>query len=57
MKLSKNNTLLANSEFSIDRTRWGIKYNSANFFQDLGDRAIKDEIYFDISIVANSNYY
>jgi polyisoprenoid-binding protein YceI len=49
----KNNNLLANSELSIDRTKWDIKYDSGNFFQDLGDRAIKDEIYFDVNIVAN----
>lgn len=49
----ESSQLLANSEFSIDRTKWGVNYDSGNFFQDLGDRAIKDEIYFDISIVAN----
>jgi hypothetical protein len=46
--------LLANSEFSIDRTKWDIKYDSGNFFQDLGDRAIKDDIYFNINIVTNN---
>ena len=45
--------LLANSEFSIDRTKWDIKYNSGSFFKDLGDNAIKDQIYFDINLVAN----
>ncbi|MFN8711623.1 MAG: YceI family protein [Bacteroidota bacterium] len=29
---------------SIDRTRWGIKYNSNSFFGNLGDNAIKNEI-------------
>ncbi|MFP4514764.1 MAG: YceI family protein [Parcubacteria group bacterium] len=49
----ENNNLLANSELSIDRTKWDIKYDSGNFFQDLGDRAIKDEIFFDVNIVAS----
>jgi polyisoprenoid-binding protein YceI len=50
----ENDILLANSEFSIDRTKWDIKYDSGNFFQDLGDRAIKDDIYFNINIVTNN---
>ncbi|MEA5459241.1 YceI family protein [Arcicella sp. LKC2W] len=30
------------STINIDRTQFGIKYNSTNFFQNLGDYAIKD---------------
>ncbi len=29
---------------TIDRTNWGVKYNSAKFFQNLGDKLINDEI-------------
>lgn len=38
------------AEFSIDRTRWDIKYGSARFFDDLADKAIKDEIDFEVSL-------
>lgn len=29
-------------KFEFDRTKFGVKYNSTNFFQGLGDKAIKD---------------
>jgi polyisoprenoid-binding protein YceI len=43
--------LNAKTDFEIDRTKWGITYDSGTFFQKLGDRAIKDEIYFDLDLV------
>ncbi len=49
----KDNTITSNADFSIDRTKWNIKYNSGNFFKDLGDKLIKDEIPFKIKIKAN----
>ena len=30
-------------ELIIDRTKWGIKYGSSSFFDDLGDRAIYND--------------
>ncbi len=41
-----NNTLLK-SKISIDRTLFGIKYNSKSFFGDVGDQAIKNK--FDLA--------
>ena len=32
------------ANFKIDRTKWDIKYGSGSFFDDLGDKAIKDEV-------------
>lgn len=42
----KDNTATAN--FKIDRTKFGIKYKSGSFFDDLKDKAIYDE--FDINV-------
>lgn len=42
----------AQAEFSIDRTVWGIKYGSGKFYQDLGDKTIKDDIGFSVKIKA-----
>jgi len=39
---------------SVDRTKWDIKYGSGSFFDDLGDRAIKDEFEIRFEIVANA---
>lgn len=44
-----NNMLKAN--VNIDRTKFNIKYGSGTFFDNLGDRAIKDEFSLDLSLV------
>lgn len=50
-----NGTMLtAGSEFTIDRTRWDIRYGSGKFFKSLGDAAIRDEITFDVRIVVDT---
>lgn len=37
----------------IDRTKWGLKYNSGNFFKDLaGDKIISDEFELTLNLVA-----
>ncbi len=43
---------LATAKIKIDRTKWDIKYNSGNFFKDLGDKLILDEIQFDVSLIS-----
>lgn len=43
---------LATANFKINRTKWGVVYNSGNFFEDLGDYLIKDEIEFDIFLLS-----
>jgi len=42
----------ANGRLVIDRTDWGIRYNSGKFFDNLKDKAIADSIEFNIKIVA-----
>ncbi len=36
--------------FSIDRTQWEIIYGSGSFFKGLADKAINNEVYFEVSI-------
>lgn len=38
---------------TLDRTKWNITYGSGNFFKELGDKAIEDDMTFEVSIVAN----
>ena len=38
----------ATANIKIDRTKWDIIYKSGNFFKDLGDKIILDEIEFDV---------
>lgn len=44
--------LVADAEFSIDRTTWDIRYGSDKFFAGLGDKIIADEIEYTLHIVA-----
>jgi polyisoprenoid-binding protein YceI len=42
----------ANANIKIDRTKWDIKYNSGNFFENLGDKLILDEIVLDVFLLS-----
>ena len=42
----KGNT--ASTAFKVDRTKYDIKYNSGNFFENLGDKVINDD--FDVAV-------
>jgi polyisoprenoid-binding protein YceI len=44
------NKYVAKANMNIDRTKWDVKYGSASFFESLGDKAIKNEIEFGISL-------
>lgn len=44
--------IVAMSDFVIDRTLWNIRYGSGEFFKDLGDAAIADEISFQVYLKA-----
>ena len=43
---------LATAKIKIDRTKWDIKYGSGNFFENLGDKMILDEIEFDVYLLS-----
>ncbi|PIR97489.1 MAG: hypothetical protein COT91_01200 [Candidatus Doudnabacteria bacterium CG10_big_fil_rev_8_21_14_0_10_41_10] len=47
--------LLAEANFEINRTRWGIVFDSGTFFANLGDEAIKDEIQYELDLVFTQN--
>ena len=45
----KGNTFTG--DLKINRTKWGIKYGSGSFFDNLGDKAIADEIALELKLV------
>jgi polyisoprenoid-binding protein YceI/rhodanese-related sulfurtransferase len=47
------NDLMAEAHFDIDRTKWGVIYGSARFFEYLGMHLVFDLISFQVRIVAN----
>lgn len=44
----------AKATIKVDRTKYDIKYRSANFFENLGDKTIYDEFELDVVLVANA---
>ena len=46
--------LSAQADFEIDRTRWGIIYDSGNFIKDIGDHAIEDEVHFTLDLTLDA---
>ncbi len=46
-------TATATGKMTINRTKWGLKYGSGNFFKELtADKIINDDIELDLNIVA-----
>ena len=53
VSISINNGIVgAKGEIIIDRTKYGIKYGSGSFFDDLGDKMIKDNFTLTFEFVA-----
>ncbi len=46
------NQLTATGEITFDRTKFDIKYRSSNFFENLADKAIYDEVKLEVKLVA-----
>lgn len=44
----------ATAKITIDRTKWNISYKSGTVFPSLADKAIADNVEFEVSIVANA---
>jgi polyisoprenoid-binding protein YceI len=47
-----NGKLVTNAEIKFDRTKYDIKFRSGNYFEDLADKLIYDEVKLDIKLVA-----
>lgn len=45
---TEGNKVQADAKITIDRTKYGIKFRSKNFFENLGDKTIYDD--FDINV-------
>ena len=47
------NKLTATGQITFDRTKYDIKFRSGNFFENLGDKMIYDEVKLDVKLVAS----
>ncbi len=45
-------SLTAKAAFKVDRTKYGIKYGSASFFDKIGDKAISNDFDVEVDIAA-----
>jgi polyisoprenoid-binding protein YceI len=52
--ITDGRSLTATATIDIDRTKWNIKYGSGSFFDNLGDKAIKDVFTLEITIKAGA---
>ncbi|WP_353779478.1 YceI family protein [Winogradskyella sp. 3972H.M.0a.05] len=43
---------ITSEKFTIDRSKWDVKYGSKSFFDDLGDKFINDDIELKINLTA-----
>jgi polyisoprenoid-binding protein YceI len=43
----------ARGKFTIDRSKWNVRYGSESFFKNLGDKVIKNEIDFEVNFTAD----
>ncbi|MBC3538396.1 YceI family protein [Rufibacter sp. H-1] len=48
----KKGVATAKATLKFDRTKWDIKYRSGNFFENIGDKAIMDDVELNIDLVA-----
>jgi len=48
------NTLIASGKIIVDRTLYGMKFRSGNFFKDLGDTLTYDEFELNVRITAKA---
>jgi polyisoprenoid-binding protein YceI len=49
-------TLTATGKLVIDRTKYGMKFRSGNFFKDLGDNLIYNDFELNITVTAQRHY-
>ena len=46
-------TVTGKTTFTVNRTKWGLKYGSGSFFKGLGDKAINDDFTLAIDLKAS----
>ncbi|MEQ9231352.1 MAG: YceI family protein [Cyclobacteriaceae bacterium] len=49
----ENGVAIASAELTFDRSKFDVRYGSGSFFDDLGNKAISDEIKINVSLKAN----
>ncbi|MDX9789715.1 MAG: YceI family protein [Candidatus Kapaibacterium sp.] len=50
-----SNGFKAEADFTIDRSKWDVRYGSGSFFDNLGDATIYDDIKFELTLSGKVN--
>jgi polyisoprenoid-binding protein YceI len=50
----KDKTITAWADITINRTKFGIKFRSAGFFENLGDKVIDDDFILHVTLIATN---
>ena len=50
--VGENDVTIVTENFEIDRTKWGVNYNSGSIVKDLGDKVINDNIVLKLNVSA-----
>jgi len=50
---AEGNKVQADAKITVDRTKYGIKFRSKNFFENLGDKTIYDDFDLNVTLAAN----
>lgn len=51
----ENGVFNASADITVDRTQFGVKYGSDSFFDNLGDKAINNEMSFKVNLTGKAN--
>ena len=51
--IREGEVIVTTPPFTIDRTKWGVNFNSGSVVENLGDKLINDEIGLTIALTAN----
>jgi polyisoprenoid-binding protein YceI len=52
---TNGNNIIAIASLTFDRTKYDIKYRSVNYFENLADRLIYDDVHLDVKLVAKAD--
>ncbi|UJP66005.1 YceI family protein [Mongoliitalea daihaiensis] len=52
---TQGNKMIATSKIVFDRTKYDIKYRSGNYFENLADRLIYDDVELEVRLVATAS--
>jgi len=52
---SGTNVTITSETFTVDRSKWDVKYGSKSFFDDLGDKFINDDMELKVNVKASES--